>query len=109
MRENWKRFLAMFGLSWLVAVAMVAMAMARYAVEDFSFPDMIPFGITLAIFGLLLTAVVAQPALLWLRRRLTSTQGALLYPLASTLLADRSASGLGFGNEIARVRKSACQ
>ena len=87
MRKHWKRLLAMFGLSWLAAVAMVALALARYAVEDFSLPDLIPICLTLAVFGLLLTAVMALPGLLWLRRRLASTQGILLYPLAGALLA----------------------
>jgi hypothetical protein len=70
MRKHWQRFLAMFSLAWVAAVALVALALARYAVEDFSLPDLIPLSLTLAAFGLLLTAV-ALPVLLYSNSRLS--------------------------------------
>lgn len=86
MRKHWKRFLMMFGLSWLAAAATVTLALGRYAAEDFSLPDLMPIYLILAVFGLLLTAIVAMPALLFFRRRLASTLSALLYPIVSALL-----------------------
>jgi hypothetical protein len=86
MRVHWKRFLLMFGLSWLAAAAMVTVSLGRYAAEDFSLHDLTPIYFTLAIFGLPLTAFVALPALLLLRPRLRSMRSVMLYPLASALL-----------------------
>jgi len=86
MRKHLKRFLLMFGLSWLAAAATVTLSLGRYATEDFSLPDLTPIYLILAVFGLPLNAVVALPALLLLRRRLSSMRRALLYPLVSALL-----------------------
>lgn len=86
MCANWKRFLLMFSLSWLAAAAMVTLSLGRYAVEDFSLPDLTPIYLILAVFGLPLAANVALPALLFLQRQLGSMQSAMLYPLVSALL-----------------------
>lgn len=98
MRTHWKRFLVMLGLSWLVAAATVTLSFGRYAGEDFSLPDLTPISLILAVFGLPLTAFVALQALLFLRRRLRSMRGAMLYPLVSALLVvsvPAAASGVG--------------
>src|SRR5262245_30446609 len=86
MRKHWKRFLMMFGLSWLAAAAMVTLSLGRYAAEDFSLPDVTPIYLLLAVSGLPLSAIVALPALLFLRRRLRSMRSAMLYSLVSALL-----------------------
>lgn len=86
MRAHWKRFLLMFGLSWLSAAAMVTLSLGRYAAEDFTLPDLTPVYLILTVFGLPLTAIVALPALLLLRRRIRSMRSAMHYPLASALL-----------------------
>jgi Galactose oxidase, central domain len=97
MRTHWKRFLLMFGLSWLAAAATATMSLGRYAAEDFSLPDLTPIYLILASFGLPLTAIVALPALLFLRR-LGSRRSVMLYPLVSGLLVvsvPAAASGVG--------------
>ncbi|MGH9768906.1 MAG: kelch repeat-containing protein [Blastocatellia bacterium] len=103
MRKHWKRFLAMFGLSWLAAAAAVTLELASYSIEDFTLPDLIPIFSILAVFGLPLTAIVAMPALLFLRRRYASTRAALVGPLVSALLVTlipATASGVrAFGSE----------
>jgi hypothetical protein len=102
MRTHLKRFPLMFGLSWVAAAAMVTMKAGRYGAEDFTLPDLTPVFLMLAVFGLPLTAIVALPALLFLRRRLSgaslqivpqsianrsgSMRSAILYPLVSALL-----------------------
>ncbi len=86
MHKHLKRFLMMFGLSWLAAVVTVTLSFGLYAAEDFSLPDLTPIYLILAVFGLLLTAFIALPALFFLRRRLRSTRSAALYPFVSTLL-----------------------
>ena len=86
MRTHWKRFLMMFGMSWLTAAATVTISLGLYAAEDFSLPDLTPIFFLLAVFGLPLTAIVALPSLLFLRRRLRSMRSAMLYPLVSALL-----------------------
>src|SRR5215475_3757467 len=83
MRKHWKRFLMMFGLSWMAAAVTITLSLGRYAAEDFSLPDLTPIYLILAVFGLPLTAIVALPALLFLRRRLGSMRSAMLYPLVS--------------------------
>ncbi len=98
MRKHWKRFLLMFGLSWLAAAAMVTLSLWRYTAEDFSLPDLTPIYLVLAVFGLPLTAIVVLPALLLLRRRFRSMRSAMLYPLVSALLVvsvPATASGMG--------------
>jgi hypothetical protein len=85
MRLHWKRFTIMFGLSWLAAAAMITLSLARYAIEDFSLPDLTPIYLILIVFGLPLTAIVALPGLTLLRRRFGSMRSAMLYPFASAL------------------------
>src|SRR5262245_11212912 len=86
MRKHWKRFLLMYGLAWLAAAAMVTLALRWNAAEDFSLPDLSPIYLTIAVFGLPLTAMVALPGLLYFRRRFKATRSALLYPFMSALL-----------------------
>ncbi|MGH9754028.1 MAG: kelch repeat-containing protein [Blastocatellia bacterium] len=86
MRKHWNRFLLMFGLSWLAAAATVTLSAGLYAPQDFTLPDLTPVYLILTVFGLPLTAIVALPALLLLRRRIRSMRSAMLYPLASALL-----------------------
>jgi hypothetical protein len=60
--------------------------------------DLSPIYLILAVFGLPLTAIVALPALLFLRRRVESMRSAMLYPLVSALLVmsvSAAASGVG--------------
>jgi hypothetical protein len=86
MRKHWNRFLMMFGLSWLTAAVTVTLSLGRYAAEDFSLPDLTPIYLILAVYGLPMTAIIALPALLFLRRRLRSMRSAMLYPFVSALL-----------------------
>jgi hypothetical protein len=98
MRAHWKHFLLMFGLSWLAAAATATLSLGRYAAEDFSLPDLTPIYLVLAVFGLPLTAIVALPSLLFLRRRFESTRSVMLYPFVSTLLVmlvPAATSGVG--------------
>ena len=86
MLKHWKRFSALYALAWPFGAATVTLAVARYAAEDFSLPDLLPMFLVLAVFGLLLAAIPAMPVLLFLRRRLTPTQRVVAYPLVSALL-----------------------
>ena len=86
MRNHWKRFALMYCLSLLAAAAMVALALRWHAHEDFSFSELAPIYLTISVFGLSLTAIVAMPGLLFLRRRIESSRIALLYPFISALL-----------------------
>ncbi len=98
MRTHLKRFLLMFGPSWLAAAATVTLSTGLYAPGDFSLPDLTPVCLILAVFGLPLTMVVALPALLFLLRRSGSMRSAMLYPLVSALqmgAVSAAASGVG--------------
>jgi hypothetical protein len=86
MRTHLKRFSVMFGLSWMAGAAAITLALSRHSAEDFSLPDLIPMYLMIAVFGLLLAAVIAFPALLFLWRRIAVRKSVWLYALMGALL-----------------------
>src|SRR5687768_1286639 len=80
-----KSFVTVFGFAWIAGAATVVLALANYATEDFSIPDLIPMLTLLTVFGVFLTGSLLMPVLLFLRIRLRTGQKALVYPVAGAL------------------------
>lgn len=86
MTKHWKKFIAMFALSWLAGAAAIAVYLYRTSIEDFTLPDLIPMWTVLAVVGLLISALGSMPLLLTLRRRLGAAEKRLVYPLANSAM-----------------------
>jgi hypothetical protein len=84
MQKHWQRWLRMFLLAWLAGAATVTLAIAHYAVEDFTLTDLLPMFLILAVGGAFFTAALSLPVLLWLSRR--AGRAALLCPAVNALL-----------------------
>ncbi len=86
MAKHWKKFIAMFALSWLAGAVAIAACLYRTSIEDFSVADMVPMWVILAVAGLLLSAACSMPLLLSLHRRLGGFRRGFVFPLANALL-----------------------